>query len=96
MSVSSFGRAEWVWVEKLGSRGSSRWGEGSGSAPRSLYTGSRPGFEVQQACGSAGDREMRLFKWVDGTDQKSGAGVKAVWRRSSDAFWSSRLCVVVG
>lgn len=61
-----------------------------GSAPPSLYTGSGPGFrfEVQQACGSAGDREMSGWR-MDGTDQKSGAGVKAVWRRSSDAFWSS-------
>lgn len=64
MSVSGFGGAE-VWVEKLGLRGSSRLEVGGGPAPRSLYTRSGSGFEVQQALGGAGDREIRLLESVE-------------------------------
>lgn len=48
-----------VWVEKLGSQGSSRCG--GGPAPRSLHIGSGQGFEEQQASGNAGDRELRVL-----------------------------------
>lgn len=54
--------------KNVGSRGSSRCGgrKGAGQHQDPLHTGSGPGFEVQQACGSAGDREMRLLQWVEG------------------------------
>lgn len=55
-----------VWVEKLGSQGSSRCG--GGPAPRSLHTGSGQGFEEQQASGNAGDREMRVLTQGSGWD----------------------------
>lgn len=54
-----------VWVEKLGSQGSSRCG--GGSAPRSLHTGSGQGFEEQRASGNAGGQRNEVAhagEWV--------------------------------
>lgn len=100
MSVSSFGGAE-GWVEKLKVAGAQARGWGGGKAAgqhHDPYTPVRTRIRSAAGlweCWRQRD-EVAPVGRVDGTDQRSGTGVKAVWRRSSDAFWSSSLCVVVG